>query len=93
MGAAVGKQFQTKSAEQRAKRSSIVVTALQSYQKEFPNERIGVENGHYDPKIFRQAVLLGIKERRYESGAVVIQCLLYVIIIITLGLRTKFAPF
>ena len=66
MGAAVGKQFQTKSTEQRAKRSSIIVSALQSYQRDFPNERIGVENGRYDPKLFRQAVMLGVKERRYE---------------------------
>lgn len=74
MGAAVGKQFQNKSTDLRTKRSSIIVSALQSYQKEFPNERIGVENGHYDPILFRRAVLLGIKEHRYVVHITMIDC-------------------
>ena len=64
MGAAVGKQFQSKNAELRTRRSSVIVSALQSYQKEYPNERIGIENGKYDPQLFKRAVLLAIKEHR-----------------------------
>ena len=64
MGAAVGKQFQTKTSELRIRRSSVIVSALQSYQKEYPNERIGIENGHYDPALFKRAVLLAIREHR-----------------------------
>lgn len=64
MGAAVGKQFQSKTSELRTRRSSVIVSALQSYQKEYPEERIGIENGQYDPVLFKRAVLLAIKEHR-----------------------------
>ena len=67
MGAAVGKQFQSKNTELRQRRSSVIVSALQSYQKEYPNERIGIENGIYDAHLFKRAVLLAIKEHRYSA--------------------------
>jgi hypothetical protein len=66
MGAAVGKQFQSKNAELRTRRSSVILSALQAYQKEYPSERIGTEDGVYDATLFKRAVLLAIKEHRYR---------------------------
>ena len=64
MGAAVGKQFQPKLAEQKAKRSSIVINALQQYHKEFPRQPMGVENGVLDAVTFRRAVTLALEAGR-----------------------------
>lgn len=64
MGAAVGKQFQTNPAEQKARRSSIVINALQQYHKEFPRQPMGVENGVLDAVIFRRAITLALESSR-----------------------------
>jgi hypothetical protein len=65
MGAAVGKQFQNKPAEQKAKRSSVIITALQLYQRDYPKQPIGVENGQYDSALFKRAVFLAFDSGRY----------------------------
>jgi hypothetical protein len=67
MGAAVGKQFQNKPAEQKAKRSSVIITALQLYQKDYPKQPIGVENGQYDSALFKRAVFMA-----FDSGRCVL---------------------
>ena len=64
MGAAVGKQFQPKLAEQKAKRSSIVINALQQYHKEFPRQPMGVESRVLDAVVFRRAVILALEAGR-----------------------------
>ena len=54
--------------EQKARRSSAIKSAVQQYQKDFPKQRIGVENGQYDSALFKKAVVVA-----FESGRSV-QC-------------------
>ena len=63
MGSSNSKQSQGKSTEQRARRSSAIKAAVQQYQKDFPKQRIGVENGQYDSVLFKRAVFMA-----FDSG-------------------------
>jgi hypothetical protein len=65
MGAAAAKQFQSKTEELRIKRTAVVGAALQLYQKKHSDKLIGVENGVYDPVLFKKVAIVAIKEYRY----------------------------
>ena len=52
--------------EQKARRSSAIKSAVQQYQKDFPKQRIGVENGQYDSVLFKKAVFMA-----FDSGRLV----------------------